>query len=95
MTGTLSLDDVPARLLFDLFYCLVLDETRERVDRRQELDSQLASAGAGVTGRKPDRATWGKTPAQQRAMRNAMTAGGAQANVGRTRGRVAGPRGRG
>lgn len=79
---------VPARLAFHLFYCLVLDETREAVDRRQELDSQLTSSGIGIAGRKPDRATWGTTPAQQRAMRNAMNAGGAQANVaGRRRAR--------
>lgn len=93
---------MPARLLFDLLYCLVLDETRERVDRRQELDAQLAQAVPAVGGRgiapsldRSDRdrraASWGKTPAQQRAMRSAMNAGGTQANVaGRRRGKARG-----
>lgn len=94
-----SFDEVPARLLFDLFYCLVLDETKDRVERRQELDGQLAAVVPAVGGEaltpaadRSDRerraARWGKTPAQQRAMRNAMNAGGAQANVaGRRRAR--------
>lgn len=95
--GVRSLDDVPARLLFDLFYCLVLDETRERVDRREELDAQLASSGAGITRPLPTRAdraqraaSWGKTPAHQRAMRNAINAGGSAANVAGKRRRARG-----
>jgi hypothetical protein len=63
-------------------YSYLLEETEEIADRRGELDEQLASftlpTRAGTADRS-DRdaraATWGKTPAQQRAMRRAIEAG--------------------
>lgn len=63
-------------------YSYLLEETEETSDRRGELDEQLASfrlpTRAGLADRS-DRAaraaTWGKTPAQQRAMRRATEAG--------------------
>jgi len=70
-----------------LVYCLVLDETKERVERREELDEVLGSA---VTGGRPDRSSWGLRPEHQRRMRSAIDAGGAAARAGRRPGRVAG-----
>jgi hypothetical protein len=76
-------------LAFDLIYCLALEDTERHRDRRAELDSQLDRfAFAGTAATKPDRATWGKLPQHQRAMRAAQDAGG---NVG-ARPRVAGRR---
>lgn len=79
-SGILAFEELPATLAFDLLYCLLLEETKEGVERRQELDEHLStySVGAGPI----DRATWGKLPAHQRAMRRAITAGGAESNVG-------------
>lgn len=63
----LDLTALPATVLFDLVYCLVLEDDKEARERREKLDDTLASQSAG----RPDRATWGKLPAHQRAMRNA------------------------
>jgi hypothetical protein len=52
----------------------VLEETDKRVERREDVDAQLASFGSG-SGGKPDRATWGRLPEHQRAMRAAIEAG--------------------
>jgi len=52
----------------------VLEETEKVADRRQEVDDLLASFGSGGGG-KPDRATWGRLPQHQRAMRSAIEAG--------------------
>jgi hypothetical protein len=65
---------VPATLLFDLIYCLMLEETEKRVERRTEVDDLLASYGSS-SGGKPDRATWGKLAHHQRAMQGAIEAG--------------------
>lgn len=81
-----AFDRLPATLAFDLIYSLLLEETQENVDRREHLDEQLASfsfpIAAGTTDRS-DRdaraATWGRTPAQQRAMRRALEGGQAKA----------------
>jgi hypothetical protein len=60
----------------------VLEETQEQIERREELDGQLARfVGSTVRGGRPDRATWGRTPAQQRAMRAAIAAGGGDAKA--------------
>ncbi len=75
--------------MLDLIYCLVLEETQEVVERREQLDEQLASfsfpiaAGTDRTDRNRLAATWGKLPAHQRAMRRAVEAGGPQARQGR------------
>jgi len=44
-----------------------LEDDKEAKERREKLDATLDSRSVG----KPDRATWGKLPAHQRAMRNA------------------------
>jgi len=44
-----------------------LEDDKDQVKRRDELDAKLDSRSAG----KPNRETWGKLPAHQRAMRNA------------------------
>jgi hypothetical protein len=80
---------LPATLAFDLLYCLLLEEDEDNVERRGQLDEQLASfrfpAAAGPSDRS-DRAaraaTWGKLPAQQRAMRRAQEAGGPASRAG-------------
>lgn len=59
---------LPASLLFDLIYCLVIEDSKEDADRRRELEARLESLS------RPARETWGKTPAQQAAMRAAMNA---------------------
>jgi hypothetical protein len=66
----------------------LLEETQERFDRRQELDEKLASYVMPTeVGDRSDRdrlaATWGKLPAQQRAMRRAIAAGGAESRADR------------
>jgi hypothetical protein len=73
---------LPATLVFHLIYCLLLNEDEDTVDRRRELDEQLASfrmptaAGPADRSDRDERArTWGRTPAQQRAMRRAQEAG--------------------
>jgi hypothetical protein len=79
---------LPATLAFDLIYCLVLEETQETADRRTELDAQLASYVTQIdVGDRSDRdrlaATWGKLPAQQRAMRRAVEVGGTKSRADR------------
>jgi hypothetical protein len=83
-----DLDAAPATLVFDLLYCLLLDETQDNADRREELDTQLASFVLPVQvgdrdGREQLAATWGRTPAQQRAMRRAIAAGGGDSKAGK------------
>lgn len=79
--GGALIEELPATLAFELIYCLLLEETQEGVDRRSELDAQLASYVLPIdVGDRSDRdrlaETWGKLPAQQRAMRAAIEAGG-------------------
>jgi hypothetical protein len=79
---------LPATLAFDLIYCLLLEESQDTLDRRTELDAQLASFVTQIeVGDRSDRdrlaATWGKLPAQQRAMRQAITAGGGESRADR------------
>jgi hypothetical protein len=45
----------------------VVEDTKEARDHREKVDAALDSQSTG----KPDRATWGKLPAHQRAMKNA------------------------
>jgi hypothetical protein len=61
-------------------YCLMLEETQRKADRRTEVDALLDSYTSSNAGGAPDRATWGKLPHHQRAMRAATEAGG---NVGK------------
>jgi hypothetical protein len=67
-----DLADLPAPVLFDVVYALVCEDTKEAAEQRQKLDEVLDRQSVGV----PDRATWGKLPHQQRAMRAATTAAG-------------------
>jgi hypothetical protein len=83
-----DLESAPATLVFDLIYCLLLDETKERNERREEFDAQLASYVQPIeVGDRSHRdqlaATWGKLPAHQRAMRRAIDAGGSGNRVGK------------
>ena len=87
--GARSFLELPATLALDLLYCLLLEETEETVERRGQLDEQLASFAFPTTAGPADRsdrerraATWGQTPAQQRAMRRAIDAGGPASRAG-------------
>jgi hypothetical protein len=87
--GGRSFLELPATLVLDLLYCLLLEEDEDNVDRRGQLDEQLASFAFPTVAGRADRsdraeraATWGKTAAQQRAMRRAIEAGGPQARAG-------------
>lgn len=75
--GGRDLLELPATLLFDVIYSLVLEDTRENAQHRNTLDAHLASVvvRTDATG-KPDRATWGRLPHQQEAMRAAQSAAG-------------------
>lgn len=53
-----------------MVYCLLAEDTKETHEQRERIDDALAARSVG----KPDRATWGKLPAHQRAMRAAMNA---------------------
>ena len=86
--GASSFTELPATLTFHLIYCLLLDEDEDTVERRGQLDELLASyrlperlGRADRSDRDARAATWGKTPAQQRAMRRAIEAGGQAAKV--------------
>jgi hypothetical protein len=86
--GGAVFEALPATLAFDLIYCLLLEESQDTLDRRTELDAQLASFVSPIeVGDRSDRdrlaATWGKLPAQQRAMRQAITAGGGESRADR------------
>jgi hypothetical protein len=87
--GARSFLELPATLVLDLLYCLLLEETEENVERRQQLDEQLASfrlptaAGPADRSDRDERArSWGRTAAQQRGMRRAIEAGGPSARAG-------------
>lgn len=71
--GGADLLALPATLMIDVVYCLLLEERKERAEHRAELDRKLDSMEKGLGG-KPDRDTWGKLPHQQAAMRAGMTA---------------------
>jgi hypothetical protein len=63
--------------MLDVIYSLVLEDTKEAVEARQRLDAHLLSKVVSNThDGKPDRATWGKLPHQQAAMKAAQTAAG-------------------
>jgi hypothetical protein len=66
---------LPATLMLHVIYSLMLEQTQELVEARERLDAKLNSlvVGRGSDG-KPDRATWGKLPHQQAAMRAGMDA---------------------
>lgn len=63
---------MPAALLLDCVYVLLAEDTKEAKEHREKLDGLLDQRSVGV----PDRATWGRLPHQQRAMRAAAAAGG-------------------
>jgi hypothetical protein len=56
--------------MLDVIESLALEDTQEALRAREALNAKLDSLAASPTG-KPDRATWGRLPAQQRAMRAA------------------------
>jgi hypothetical protein len=63
-----------------------LEESKEGIDRRHELDAQLASYVMPIqAGDRSHRdqlaATWGKLPAHQRGMRAAIEAGGSDSHA--------------
>jgi hypothetical protein len=68
----MDLTDLPPALLFDVVYALVAEDTKEDKEHREKLDELLDRQNVGT----PDRATWGRLPHQQRAMRAAATAAG-------------------
>lgn len=55
-----------------MIYCLLVEDTKEAKEHREKLDALLDSHSGG----KPDRATWGRLPHHQRAMRAAEAAAG-------------------
>jgi hypothetical protein len=75
--GGRDLLDLPATLMLDVIYSLASEETKELIDARRRLDDHLLSlvVARGGDG-KPDRATWGKLPHQQAAMKAATMAAG-------------------
>lgn len=74
--GGRDLLTLPATLMLDVIYSLVLEETKETHEARRRLDDHLTTVAARNVVGKPDRATWGKLPHQQAAMRAGMTAAG-------------------
>lgn len=71
--GARDLTGLPATLLMDLVYCMVLEDTKEAKEAREKLDGILTSH---TEDGKPDRATWGRLPHQQKRMRAAEEAAG-------------------
>lgn len=75
--GGRDLLELPATLMLDVIYSLVLEETKDNRENRARLDAHLLSLVMGRTpDGKPDRATWGRLPHQQAAMRAAQGAAG-------------------
>lgn len=63
--------------MLDVVYSLAVEDTKEAADVRARVDEHLLSRVVSNThDGKPDRATWGKLPHQQAAMRAAQTAAG-------------------
>lgn len=75
--GGRDLLELPATLMLSVIYSLVLEDSKEAAEARRKLDEHLLSrvVSSGSDG-KPDRASWGKLPHQQAAMRAAQTAAG-------------------
>lgn len=75
--GGRDLLSLPATLMLDVIYSLVLEDSKETIEARRRLDEHLLSkvVSSGHDG-KPDRATWGKLPHQQAAMKAATMAAG-------------------
>jgi hypothetical protein len=71
--GAHRVEDLPATVLLDAVYCLVLEDTKEAKEAREKLDGILDTHSEDG---KPDRATWGRLPHQQRRMRAAEEAAG-------------------
>jgi len=74
--GGRDLLDLPAPLMLDVIYSLVLEQTKEHAEAVRRLDAHLDAAGARTVTGKPDRATWGRLPHQQAAMKAAQGAAG-------------------
>lgn len=53
-----------------MVYVLALEDSKDAKESREKLDALLDRVSVGV----PDRATWGRLPHQQRAMRAASIA---------------------
>jgi hydroxypyruvate isomerase len=63
--------------MLDVVYSLAVQDTKEAREARQRLDDHLLSLVVSNTpAGKPDRATWGRLPHQQAAMKAAQTADG-------------------
>lgn len=63
--------------MLDVIYSLVLEDTKEGMDARRRLDDHLlAQVVSGRHDGRPDRATWGRLPHQQAAMKAAQSAAG-------------------
>jgi hypothetical protein len=75
--GGRDLLSLPATLMLDVIYSLVAQETKEGQDARRRLDDHLLSlvVRTGSQG-KPERASWGRLPHQQAAMKAAQSAAG-------------------
>lgn len=67
-----DLTTMPVALLLDCAYTLLAEDTKEAKEHREKLDGLLDQRSVGT----PDRATWGRLPHQQRAMKAATMAGG-------------------
>jgi hypothetical protein len=72
--GAHRVEELPATVLLDVVYCLVLEDDKDKQGHRERLDGILDSR-SGADG-KPDRATWGRLPHQQRRMKAASDAAG-------------------
>jgi hypothetical protein len=62
--------------MLDVIYTLMLEETKEEREARKRLDAELSALTQRTVTGKPDRATWGRLPHQQAAMKAAQTAAG-------------------
>jgi hypothetical protein len=63
--------------MLDVIYSLVAEDTKEAQEARTRLDNHLLAlvVSRAPSGR-PDRATWGRLPHQQAAMKAAQSAAG-------------------
>lgn len=74
--GGRDLLTLPATLMLDVIYSLVLEQTEELTDARKRLNDHLSTVAARTVTGAPDRSTWGRLPHQQAAMRAAQDAAG-------------------
>jgi hypothetical protein len=62
--------------MLDTIYSLMAEETKEGIEARRKLDGELSAVTQRTVTGKPDRATWGRLPHQQAAMKAAQSAAG-------------------